>query len=216
MNSKICVCSVLTSKVAIIIYLKIQIMNFQLPALPYKNDSLEPVIGMGTIEFHYGKHHLAYVNNLNNLIKGTQFEQMSLEEIILNSSGAIFNNAAQVWNHTFYFYSFKPGGGGAPKGQLATAIDNEWGSFENFVKEFNTAALTLFGSGWAWLVKDKAGKLQILKESNAGTPLTKDLTPILTFDVWEHAYYLDYQNRRADYLSSLWGIIDWDTVSARY
>ncbi|MFA6769695.1 MAG: superoxide dismutase [Bacteroidales bacterium] len=191
-------------------------MNFKLPVLPYKNDALEPVIGMGTIEFHHGKHHLAYVNNLNNLIKGTPFEQISLEEIILKSDGAIFNNAAQVWNHTFYFNSFKPSGGGAPKGQLAAAIEKEWGSFDSFVKEFNAAALSLFGSGWAWLVKDKEGKLQILKESNAGTPLTKGYTPILTFDVWEHAYYLDYQNRRADYLSSLWGILDWDVVSARY
>lgn len=191
-------------------------MNFKLPDLPYKKDSLEPVIGMGTIEFHHGKHHLAYVNNLNNLIKGTQFEKMSLEEIIQKSDGGIFNNAAQVWNHTFYFNSFKPGGGGAPKGELAKAIDKKWGSFEKFVEEFNTAAKTLFGSGWAWLVKDKEGNLQILKESNAGTPLTQGLTPILTFDVWEHAYYLDYQNRRPDYISSLWGIIDWDIVSARY
>ncbi len=191
-------------------------MNFQLPVLPYAKDALEPVIGMGTIEYHHGKHHLAYVNNLNNLIKGTAFEQMSLEEIILKSEGAIFNNAAQVWNHTFYFYSFKPGGGGVPKGGLAKAIENQWGSFEHFVKEFNAAALSLFGSGWAWLAKESNGNLVILKESNAGTPLTKGLTPILTFDVWEHAYYLDYQNRRGDYLSSLWGIIDWDAVSARY
>ncbi len=191
-------------------------MNFQLPVLPYAKDALEPVIGMGTIEYHHGKHHLAYVNNLNNLIKGTAFEQMSLEEIILKSEGAIFNNAAQVWNHTFYFYSFKPGGGGVPKGGLAKAIENQWGSFEHFVKEFNAAALSLFGSGWAWLAKESNGNLVILKESNAGTPLTKGLTPILTFDVWEHAYYLDYQNRRGDYLSSLWGVIDWDAVSARY
>ena len=191
-------------------------MNFQLPVLPYAKDALEPVIGMGTIEYHHGKHHLAYVNNLNNLIKGTAFEQMSLEEIILKSEGAIFNNAAQVWNHTFYFYSFKQGGGGVPKGGLAKAIENQWGSFEHFVKEFNAAALSLFGSGWAWLAKESNGNLVILKESNAGTPLTKGLTPILTFDVWEHAYYLDYQNRRGDYLSSLWGIIDWDAVSARY
>lgn len=191
-------------------------MNFQLPVLPYAKDALEPVIGMGTIEYHHGKHHLAYVNNLNNLIKGTAFEQMSLEEIILKSEGAIFNNAAQVWNHTFYFYSFKPGGGGVPKGGLAKAIENQWGSFEHFVKEFNAAALSLFGSGWAWLAKESNGNLVILKESNAGTPLTKGLTPILTFDVWEHAYYLDYQNRRGDYLSSLWGTIDWDAVSARY
>ncbi len=191
-------------------------MNFQLPLLPFKNDALEPVIGLATIEFHYGKHHQAYVTNLNNLIKGTEFEEMTLEEIIKKSEGAVFNNAAQVWNHTFYFYSFKPGGGGSPKGALTGAIDKKWGSFENFVNEFNSAALTLFGSGWAWLVKDNSGELSIVKESNAGNPLVKGLTPILTFDVWEHAYYLDYQNRRADYLKSLWGIIDWDVVSARY
>lgn len=191
-------------------------MNFQLPVLPYSKEALEPVIGAGTIDFHYGKHHLAYVNNLNNLIKGTPFENMSLEEIILKSEGAVFNNAAQVWNHTFYFYSFKPGGGGAPKGSLAAAINSQWGSFENFTKEFNAAALSIFGSGWAWLAKESDGKLVIHKEGNAGTPLTKGVTPILTFDVWEHAYYLDYQNRRADYLSALWGIIDWHAVSARY
>ncbi len=194
-------------------------MNFQLPVLPYANNDLEPVIGAGTIDFHYGKHHLTYVNNLNNLIKGTTFESMSLEEIILKSDGAIFNNAAQVWNHTFYFYSFKKsvaGAAGAAKGAFAGAIDSEWGTFENFKKEFNAAALSLFGSGWAWLVKDSAGKLSIVKESNAGNPLTKGLTPILTFDVWEHAYYLDYQNRRADYLTALWTIIDWDVVSARF
>ncbi len=192
-------------------------MNFQLPVLPYTNNDLEPVIGAGTIDFHYGKHHLAYVNNLNNLIKGTTFENMTLEEIILKSDGAIFNNAAQVWNHTFYFHSFKKAVTGfeAPKGALAVAIETEWGSFENFKKEFNAAALSLFGSGWAWLVKDSAGKLSIVKESNAGNPLTKGLTPILTFDVWEHAYYLDYQNRRADYLAALWAIIDWDVVSVR-
>jgi Fe-Mn family superoxide dismutase len=191
-------------------------MNFKLPSLPYKKEALEPVIGVGTMEFHYGKHHQAYVNKLNDLIRDTKYEQMTLEEIILSSEGAIFNNAAQVWNHTFYFYSFKPGGGGAPKGALASAIDETWGSFDSFVEEFNSTALSLFGSGWAWLVKDGNNKLQIVNESNAGNPLTKGYTPILTFDVWEHAYYLDYQNRRADYLSSLWGIIDWDAVSARY
>ncbi len=192
-------------------------MNFQLPVLPYAKDALEPVIAAGTIEFHHGKHHQTYVTNLNNLIKGTTFENMSLEEIILKSDGAIFNNAAQVWNHTFYFYSFKkcilPG---VPKGALAGAIDAEWGSFENFKSEFNAATVSVFGSGWGWLVKDSAGKLSIVKESNAGNPLTKGLTPILTFDVWEHAYYLDYQNRRADYINALWTIVDWDAVSARY
>ncbi len=192
-------------------------MNFQLPALPYSKDSLNPVISTGTIDFHYGKHHQTYVTNLNNLIKGTPFENMSLEEIILKSDGAIFNNAAQVWNHTFYFYSFTPvAGNGMPKGELAAAIERTWGTFEDFKREFNAAALSLFGSGWAWLVKNQEGELSVLKESNAGNPLTKGYIPIMTFDVWEHAYYLDYQNRRADYLASLWTILDWGVISARY
>ncbi|MGL4227718.1 MAG: superoxide dismutase, partial [Tannerellaceae bacterium] len=186
------------------------VMKFELPKLPYANNALEPVISEETINFHYGKHHQAYVNNLNNLIQGTKFENADLVTIIKESDGPIFNNAAQVWNHTFYFNSFKPNGGGAPKGKLAEAINATWGSFDNFKKEFNTASTGLFGSGWAWLVKDKDGKLSIIKESNAGNPLTKGLTPILTFDVWEHAYYLDYQNRRPDHVNALWDIINWD------
>lgn len=191
-------------------------MKFELPKLPYANNALEPVISEETINFHYGKHHQAYVNNLNNLIQGTKFENADLVTIIKESDGPIFNNAAQVWNHTFYFNSFKPNGGGAPKGKLAEAINATWGSFDNFKKEFNTASTGLFGSGWAWLVKDKDGKLSIVKESNAGNPLTKGLTPILTFDVWEHAYYLDYQNRRPDHVNALWDIINWDVVQERY
>lgn len=191
-------------------------MKFELPKLPYANNALEPVISEETINFHYGKHHQAYVNNLNNLIQGTKFENADLVTIIKESDGPIFNNAAQVWNHTFYFNSFKPNGGGAPKGKLAEAINATWGSFDNFKKEFNTASTGLFGSGWAWLVKDKDGKLSIVKESNAGNPLTKGLTPILTFDVWEHAYYLDYQNRRPDHVNALWDIINWDVVEERY
>lgn len=191
-------------------------MKFELPKLPYANNALEPVISEETINFHYGKHHQAYVNNLNNLIQGTKFENADLVTIIKESDGPIFNNAAQVWNHTFYFNSFKPKGGGAPKGKLAEAINATWGSFDNFKKEFNTASTGLFGSGWAWLVKDKDGKLSIVKESNAGNPLTKGLTPILTFDVWEHAYYLDYQNRRPDHVNALWYIINWDVVEERY
>lgn len=191
-------------------------MKFELPKLPYANNALEPVISEETINFHYGKHHQAYVNNLNNLIQGTKFENADLVTIIKESDGPIFNNAAQVWNHTFYFNSFKPNSGGAPKGKLAEAINATWGSFDNFKKEFNTASTGLFGSGWAWLVKDKDGKLSIVKESNAGNPLTKDLTPILTFDVWEHAYYLDYQNRRPDHVNALWDIINWDVVQERY
>lgn len=191
-------------------------MFFELPKLPYKPEDLDPAISVKTIEFHYGKHHQTYVTNLNNLIKGTEFENMNLEQIVIKSDGAIFNNAAQVWNHTFYFHSFKNNGGGVPKGPLATAIESKWGSFENFKLEFSNAALTLFGSGWAWLVKDSEGNLSIVKESNAGTPVKNGLTPLLTFDVWEHAYYLDYQNRRADYIAALWTIIDWDIVSARF
>lgn len=191
-------------------------MKFELPKLAYEANALEPAISSQTIAFHYGKHHQAYVNNLNALVIGTPFENMGIEEIIRKSEGGIFNNAAQVWNHTFYFNCFTPGGSGEPDGELLEAIEKTWDSFENFKKEFNTAATTLFGSGWAWLVKDKEGRLSIIRESNAGTPLTKNLEPILTFDVWEHAYYLDYQNRRADYLEALWKIIDWDEVNARY
>lgn len=200
------------------IFLKIKsiiIMKFELPQLPYPADGLEPVISRKTIELHYGKHHQTYVNNLNSLIAGTEFENSGIEQIILKSEGPIFNNAAQVWNHTFYFNSFKPGGG-EPKGELAEAINKYFGSFEGFKKEFTAAAVSLFGSGWAWLVKDKEGVLSIVKESNAGNPLTKGFVPILTFDVWEHAYYVDYENRRADYLSSIWSIIDWEEVSGRY
>jgi len=191
-------------------------MKYELPKLPYDVNALEPVISARTIEFHHGKHHQAYVTNLNNLIPGTQFETMSLEDIVRKSDGGIFNNAAQIWNHTFYFNSFKPQGGGIPAGKLLKAVESTWDSFDLFKKEFNNAATTLFGSGWAWLVKNEKGELSIIKESNAGNPLTKGLVPILTFDVWEHAYYIDYQNRRADYLAALWDIIDWDTVSARF
>ncbi|MGL5318068.1 MAG: superoxide dismutase [Bacteroidales bacterium] len=193
-----------------------KVMKFELPTLPYTADALEPIISKNTIDFHYGKHHQAYVNNLNNLIPGTKFENADLETIVKESDGPIFNNAAQVWNHTFYFTSFKPGGSGVVKGPLAEAINKKWGSFENFQKEFNAACVSVFGSGWAWLVKNNEGELEIVKESNAGNPITKGLKPILTFDVWEHAYYLDYQNRRPDHVSKLWDIIDWDVVSARY
>lgn len=192
------------------------IMKFELPKLPYAADALEPVISQKTIEFHYGKHHQAYVNNLNNLVPGTKFENSDLETIVKESDGPIFNNAAQIWNHTFYFNSFSPNGGGEPKGALADAINTAFGSFENFKKEFVAAGVSLFGSGWAWLVKNKEGKLEIVKESNAGNPMTKGMKPILTFDVWEHAYYLDYQNRRPDHLSALWDKIDWEVVGARF
>lgn len=191
-------------------------MKFEKVALPYATDALEPVISKQTIEFHYGKHHQAYVDNLNKLTVGTKFEKSDLETVVKESDGAIFNNAGQVLNHNLYFTSFKKDGGGEPKGKLADAISEQFGSFDKFKEEFNAAGASLFGSGWVWLAKDGSGKLSIEKESNAGNPITKGLTPILGFDVWEHSYYLDYQNRRADHLKELWKVIDWDVVSARY
>jgi Fe-Mn family superoxide dismutase len=192
------------------------VMKFELVKLPYAVDSLEPVISRQTIEFHHGKHLQTYVNNLNNLIQGTKFENVDLETIVREADGAIFNNAGQILNHNLYFTQFTPNGGGKPSGSLATAIDAAYGSFENFRKEFETAGTGLFGSGWVWLAKDKDGKLSITKEVNAGNPVTKGLKPLLGFDVWEHAYYLDYQNRRGDHLKELWKIVDWKAVEARY
>ena len=191
-------------------------MKFELPQLPYALDALEPHISKTTMEYHYGKHHNAYVTNLNNLVVGTPFENADLETIVKESEGGIFNNGAQVWNHTFYFMSFSPEGGGAPNGPLAEAINKAFGSFEAFKDEFSKAAATLFGSGWAWLVKKEDGSLEIIKESNAGNPLRNGLTPILTCDVWEHAYYLDKQNLRPKYIESFWNLIDWDVVGSRY
>ena len=184
-------------------------MEHQLPPLPYPKNALEPVISAETIEYHYGKHHQTYVTNLNNLIKGTEFENASLEEIVMKSSGGIFNNAAQVWNHTFY-------GGGAPKGELAAAIDKAFGSFEEFKKQFSQKAITTFGSGWAWLVKNKDGSLSLESTSNAGCPLTRGQTPLLTIDVWEHAYYVDYRNARPKYVEEFWSIVNWDFVEANF
>lgn len=195
---------------------KDKIMKFELPKLPYATDALAPVIGQQTVELHYGKHLQTYITNLNNLIQGTKFENADLETIVKESDGAIFNNAGQALNHNIYFLSFSPNGGGEPAGKLADAIKAQFGSFEDFKKEFVAAGVGLFGSGWVWLSKDDAGKLYITKEPNAGNPLTKGYTPLLGFDVWEHAYYLDYQNRRADHLNDLWKIIDWTAVSARY
>jgi len=191
-------------------------MKFELVQLPYESDGLEPVIRKQTIEFHHGKHLQTYVNNLNNLIQGTKFENADLETIVKESDGAIFNNAGQTLNHNLYFLQFSPAGGGQPSGKLAEAINAAFGSFENFQKEFEAAGVGLFGSGWVWLAADKDGKLSITKESNAGNPLTKGLKPLLCFDVWEHAYYLDYQNRRADHLKELWKIVDWKAVGAKY
>ncbi|HOM62927.1 MAG TPA: superoxide dismutase [Dysgonamonadaceae bacterium] len=191
-------------------------MTFEKVALPYATDALEPVISKQTIELHYGKHHQAYVDNLNKFIVGTKFENSDLETIVKESDGAIFNNAGQVLNHNLYFTSFSPKGGGEPKGKLAEAINAQFGSFEKFKEDFTAAGVALFGSGWVWLAKDADGKLSINSESNAGNPVRKGLTPILGFDVWEHSYYLDYQNRRADHLKELWKIVDWDVVSQRY
>ncbi len=191
-------------------------MSFKLPELPYGLNELEPSISQKTLEFHHGKHHQAYVNNLNKLTEGTRFENASLEEIIKEADGGIFNNAAQVWNHTFYFEAFSPSGGGEPEGELADAINRDFGSFEKFMEEFSKAGATLFGSGWVWLVKDSRGGLDIVQESNAGNPLRKGLTPIMTMDVWEHAYYLDYQNRKPDHIKALWDILDWQKIGSRY
>ena len=179
-------------------------------------DALEPFISKRTLEFHHGKHHQAYVNNLNNLIPGTPFENAELEDIVRRAEGGIFNNAAQVWNHTFYWHCMKPGGGGAPSGELAKEIDQFFGSFEKFKEQFTKAAATLFGSGWAWLVKDAYGNLDIKQTSNAGCPLREGFTPLLTCDVWEHAYYLDKQNARPDYIDDFWKLVDWEAVSKRF
>ncbi|MFA5047124.1 MAG: superoxide dismutase [Paludibacter sp.] len=191
-------------------------MKFSLPELPYAHNALDPIISEKTIDFHYGKHHQAYVNNLNGLIEGTEYENLDLSSIVKKSEGPIFNNAAQIWNHNFYFLSLTPGSGSVPGEKLAKAIDTAFGSLDAFKTEFNKASVSVFGSGWGWLVKDADGKLSIVKESNAGNPITRGLTPLITFDVWEHAYYLDYQNRRADYVAALWDLVDWNVVSARY
>jgi len=186
------------------------------PKLPYALDALEPVISAETISYHWGKHEKAYIDNLNKLIRDTEWEDTPLEDVIRTASGPLFNNASQAWNHIFYFFSFSPDGGGEPTGELLDAINREFGSFEAFKKLFEEAGTGLFGSGWVWLSQDKDGRLFITQGPNASNPLTQGLTPILTFDVWEHAYYLDYQNRRADQLHKLWDIIDWDVVSSRY
>lgn len=186
------------------------------PKLPYAPDALVPAISAETVEYHYGKHEKAYIDNLNKMIVGTEYEDMELEDIIKKSEGVLFNNASQAWNHIFYFFSFSPDGGGEPDGELRKQIDAQFGSFEAFKADFVEAGVTLFGSGWVWLSKDEDGQLFITQQHNAGNPLTEGLTPLLTFDVWEHAYYLDYQNRRGDALKRLWDIVDWDVVSSRY
>ena len=190
-------------------------MIHELPKLPYAINALEPFISQKTIEFHYGKHHQAYVNNLNKLIVGTEFENATLEEIVMKSSGGIFNNGAQVWNHTFYWNCLKPQGGGEPTGAIGEAIVKNFGSFTDFKEKFSAAAATLFGSGWAWLVKKEDGSLAIVQESNAGNPMKAGMVPLLTCDVWEHAYYLDKQNVRPDYIADFWKLVDWSAVSGR-
>lgn len=191
-------------------------MSFELPALPYAKDALAPHISAETIEYHYGKHHQTYVTNLNNLVPGTEFEGLSLEEIVKKSSGGIFNNAAQVWNHTFYWNGLSPNGGGEPTGALADAINATFGSFEKFKEEFSKCAVTTFGSGWAWLVKNADGSLALVSTSNAGCPLTAGQTPILTCDVWEHAYYIDFRNLRPKYLEAFWALVNWDFANANF
>lgn len=191
-------------------------MEHKLPKLPFNEDALEPVISKETIEFHYGKHHQAYVDNLNKLIAGTEFEDMELEEIIMKSGGGIFNNAAQVFNHTFYWNCLAPNGGGKPAGKLAEAIDEAFGSFEKFKELFSAKAVGTFGSGWAWLVKNQEGALEIVSTGNADNPLTKGQTPLLTCDVWEHAYYIDYRNARAKYVETFWNLVNWDFVAENF
>lgn len=189
---------------------------FALPTLPYALDALAPHLSKETLEYHYGKHHQAYVTNLNNLTKDTEFASMSLEDIIMKASGGIFNNAAQIWNHTFYWLGFTPKSAQKPSGALANAIDDSFGSFDEFKKQFTQSAATLFGSGWCWLVKTSDGKLEIMNTGNADLPMKHGKKALLTCDVWEHAYYIDYRNVRANYIESFWKIIDWDVVAAHF
>ncbi len=191
-------------------------MTHVLPPLPYAKDALKPVISAETIDFHYGKHHQAYVTNLNNLVPGTKFENASLEEIVMQADGGIFNNAAQVWNHTFYWNGLSPDGGGEPTGALATAIDQAFGSFSAFREAFVKSAVGNFGSGWTWLVKGEDGKLAIVNTSNAANPMRDGKKPLLTIDVWEHAYYIDYRNARPKYLDEIWKLVNWNFVAGNF
>ncbi|MBD5204097.1 MAG: superoxide dismutase [Bacteroidales bacterium] len=191
-------------------------MSFTQPRLPYSPDALEPIISQRTVEYHYGKHEKAYIDTLNKLIEGTPFADMTLEDIILKSEGKTFNNASQAWNHIFYFFQFNPVGKREPVGKLRKQIEEQFGSVEEFKRKFEEAGTTLFGSGWVWLSRDKEGKLFITQGKDAANPMCEGLNPILVFDVWEHAYYLDYQNLRASYLHQLWDLVDWDIVASRY
>ena len=191
-------------------------MTIELPALPYDKTALEPHISGETIEYHYGKHHQSYVDKLNAALPGSEFEGKSLEEIVRSASGGMFNNAAQTWNHTFYWNCLSPTGGGAASGAIADAIITSFGSFDAFKTEFSTSALTNFGSGWTWLVKNNDGSLAIVNTGNAETPLTGDAIPLLTVDVWEHAYYIDYRNARPAYLDAFWALVNWEFVNANF
>lgn len=191
-------------------------MKFTKPQLPYAADALAPYISEETVNFHWGKHEQAYIDTLNSLIEGTEYQDMSLEEIIVKSDGKLFNQASQAWNHIFYFMQFTPGGEKAPSGALLQQIETQFGSLDAFKEKFVDAGVSVFGSGWVWLSADKDGSLVITPAKNAENPLTSGLKPLLVFDVWEHAYYLDYQNRRKDYLASLWDIVDWSIVEVRY
>ena len=190
-------------------------MAFSLPPLPYEMNALEPHISSETLEFHYGKHHQTYVNNLNGLVEGTDNASKSLEEIIMSSDGGLFNNAAQVWNHTFYWNCMGPNGGGNPTGSVADAINQAFGSFDNFKDQFSKSAATNFGSGWTWLVKNSSGTVEIQNTSNAGCPMTSGNKAILTIDVWEHAYYVDKRNARPAYIESWWNVVNWDYVNSQ-
>ena len=189
-------------------------MAIELPALPYDRTALEPHISGETIDFHYGKHHKTYVDNLNKMIEGTEFADMPLEEIIRKSQGGMFNNAAQIWNHTFYWNCLKPAGGGEPTGKLADAINAAFGDFARFKEQFTDTSIKTFGSGWGWLVQRKDGSLALASTSNAANPLTGEDTPLLTCDVWEHAYYIDYRNARPKYLDAFWNLVNWDFVAS--
>ncbi len=189
-------------------------MSFELPPLPYAQDALQPHISAETLEYHYGKHHNTYVVKLNGLVPGTEYENKSLEEIITSApAGGVFNNAAQVWNHTFYWHCLSPNGGGEPSGAVADAINSAFGSFADFKQKFTDSAINNFGSGWTWLVKNADGSVAIVNTSNAGCPLTSGQTPLLTVDVWEHAYYIDYRNVRPDYMNAFWALVNWDFVA---
>lgn len=191
-------------------------MAFELPALPYEKNALEPHISAETLEYHYGKHHQAYVTKLNDLTSGTDDANKSLEEIVKSSSGGLFNQAAQVWNHTFYWHCLSPNGGGEPSGALGEAISAKFGSFDKFKEEFNTKAAGNFGSGWTWLIKTDDGGVDIINTDDADTPIAHGQTPLLTIDVWEHAYYIDYRNARPKYLEAVWNVINWDFVAQNY